>query len=492
MLSNNNEEAEKDREILIVEDDEMTLSVMERSFQTEEAQFRTTLGRSLKEALSLMEQSKFDAIVADYHLNDGTASALMSKAKDTPFVVVTSDDDPALAAHLVRNGVDEFVSKDAKLRFVNTLPIIVESAIERRREIENYKKEQKRFKELFENSSVLIQSLDGSGYLIYANSAWLRSLGYQETELNALHYLDVIHPFDHKYAKNLYTKIGPGVRINNVNLRFVDKKGDITYVNGTVNCTDDQRPFQIHGMFNNITEEVIAQKRLSRSEKKYRELVEMAEDTICRIDFKGYFRFVNEHGEELTGYDRRDLVGSHCLSLVDPNYKDQVARHYNDQHTNKKKSTYMEFPLITKGGKRVWVGQKTTEYKKGRFIRGYQLVVRDITEKKLAEEKILEQKKELEAQRDVLEEQNETIRENYDQLRKARISRRAVIIVLLLAVALFVLSEIFLEPLIEEYVDGNYAGLMLKGTIALLLKPLETFVENYLTKRSYKHIESSI
>ena len=81
-------------------------------------------------------------------------------------------------------------------------------------------------------------------------------------------------------------------------------------------------------------------------------------------------------------------------------------------------------------------------------------------------------------------ERNEKLKQTITLLQEARVGKRATTIVLLLAVVLFLISEAFIEPSIEQVVDDWYAGLLLKGIIALLLKPIETLVEKYLTKRS--------
>ena len=81
-------------------------------------------------------------------------------------------------------------------------------------------------------------------------------------------------------------------------------------------------------------------------------------------------------------------------------------------------------------------------------------------------------------------EQNERLKQTIFLLKEARAGRKATTIVLLLAVVLFLISEAFIEPSIELVVNDWYVGLLLKGIIALLLKPIESLVEKYLFKKS--------
>lgn len=80
--------------------------------------------------------------------------------------------------------------------------------------------------------------------------------------------------------------------------------------------------------------------------------------------------------------------------------------------------------------------------------------------------------------------QNDKLKQTILQLREAKVGRKATTIVLLLAVVLFLISEAFLEPQIEQIVDDWYIGLLLKGLIALFLKPIEIVVEKILFRKT--------
>lgn len=86
--------------------------------------------------------------------------------------------------------------------------------------------------------------------------------------------------------------------------------------------------------------------------------------------------------------------------------------------------------------------------------------------------------------------QNEQLRGTIQQLKEAKVGRKATTIVLLLAVVLFLISEAFIEPQIELIVDDWYIGLILKGLIALLLKPIENVVEKILIKKENEKMEN--
>ena len=79
---------------------------------------------------------------------------------------------------------------------------------------------------------------------------------------------------------------------------------------------------------------------------------------------------------------------------------------------------------------------------------------------------------------------NQVLQDTINELIKARIGQKASSIVLLIAIVLFVVSEGMIEPVIEQNTDSEYIGLLLKGIIALLLKPIDVLVEWLLMRKT--------
>jgi len=79
---------------------------------------------------------------------------------------------------------------------------------------------------------------------------------------------------------------------------------------------------------------------------------------------------------------------------------------------------------------------------------------------------------------------NQVLQDTINELIKAKIGQKSSSIVLLIAVLLFVVSEWMLEPIIERNTDSEYIGLLLKGIIALLLKPIDILVEWMLMRKT--------
>jgi len=129
---------------------------------------------------------------------------------------------------------------------------------------------------------------------------------------------------------------------------------------------------------------------LRKSEEKYREIVEDIGDVVHTSDYKGYFTYINPACKKLTGYTQSEIIGKHISELVAPEWRDRVAEFYLNQFKHKIDETLFSFPIITKSREEKWIEQKVLQLREGNRITGHKSIMRDITERKAAEQKLKE------------------------------------------------------------------------------------------------------
>lgn len=124
------------------------------------------------------------------------------------------------------------------------------------------------------------------------------------------------------------------------------------------------------------------------SREHYRDLIENATDVIYRIDPIGNFTYVNPVAEYISGYTEEELLGMHYLQIVSPEYRQEVEHFYVQQIREGIESTYKEFEVVTRSGKKMWFGQNVRMLKKDGALVGFQAMARDITDRHMAEEEL--------------------------------------------------------------------------------------------------------
>jgi PAS domain S-box-containing protein len=124
----------------------------------------------------------------------------------------------------------------------------------------------------------------------------------------------------------------------------------------------------------------LAQEKLEQSEERFQHLFQHAHDIIYFTDEKGCFTWFNPTALEITGFTTNELLGKNFIDLIDHQHRHRAKRFYDMQMLRRTPNTYLEFPLITKEGKIVWIGQHVQVIFEEDKLKGFQAVARDITE----------------------------------------------------------------------------------------------------------------
>lgn len=136
------------------------------------------------------------------------------------------------------------------------------------------------------------------------------------------------------------------------------------------------------------TEELTrSREQLAEGEKRYRNLVENIGETLFTTDTHGKLNYVSPVGVKLTEYPESAFVGMHFNDFVAPDDRRRVGRFYAQQLRNAIPETVLEYALLTAHGQTRWVEQRLSMIynEQGEFT-GFQGIVRDISERKHAEE----------------------------------------------------------------------------------------------------------
>lgn len=144
-------------------------------------------------------------------------------------------------------------------------------------------------------------------------------------------------------------------------------------------------------LYDSAVREIAERKRtellLQESEERYRQIVEDANDLICRTNVDGCIAYVNPISLRFFGVDRiEDIVGKNYLEFIVPEWRNKVRRFYTHQYLSGVSNTYFEFPITTLDGHDLWLGQNVQIIQEADQIVGFQAVARDITAIKRAQE----------------------------------------------------------------------------------------------------------
>ena len=127
--------------IMLVEDDRVDRMAFNRSVKENGSLHDYTVASSVAEAKTVLNSTRFDAVIADYLLGDGTAFDIFEMGVDAPIIMVTGAGDEETAVRAMRAGAYDYLVKDPDNNYLTVLPTIVENVVRRwkaERELRQY------------------------------------------------------------------------------------------------------------------------------------------------------------------------------------------------------------------------------------------------------------------------------------------------------------------------------------------------------------------
>jgi diguanylate cyclase (GGDEF)-like protein/PAS domain S-box-containing protein len=134
-----------------------------------------------------------------------------------------------------------------------------------------------------------------------------------------------------------------------------------------------------------VTDRRRAEEELRRSEERYRELFENANDYVFTTDLQGRLTSINLAAERVLGYSRDELLGANMLDFVAPEHLDRVREALESKRSGATRSTFYEADVVARDGRQIPIEVATrVVYRDGQPV-GLQGIGRDLTERKANE-----------------------------------------------------------------------------------------------------------
>jgi PAS domain S-box-containing protein len=144
---------------------------------------------------------------------------------------------------------------------------------------------EEKYRDLFENATDLIQSVDPQGKILFVNNSWKVALGYTNEEIRNINIFDIISPERKAHCLEIFGKIFKGEKFDNIEVVFITKDGNEIIAEGNVSCKfEDGKPISTRGIFRNVTADRISRNKLIEKEQRLSAIINNTEDLILSID----------------------------------------------------------------------------------------------------------------------------------------------------------------------------------------------------------------
>ena len=265
-----------------------------------------------------------------------------------------------------------------------------------RQTLDYLKQSRDRYSLLYNQTPVLLQSIDRTGTLVEVNDYWLYTLGYERDEVLGKKVTDFYTEESRKYCQDVVLPafFRDGV-CKNIPFQFVKKNGELVDVLLSATGERDGAGNVVRSMavIEDVTERKKAETALQKSEQKYRTIINNIRDTFYRTDRSGMLVMASPSALSMFGYDTLDeIVGKRTAASF---YRDLSKRESLIEKI--KKDGFVkdhELTLIRKDGSTIPISLSSSSYTddNGEFA-GFEGFIRDISERKQFEEERLKTQK---------------------------------------------------------------------------------------------------
>ncbi|MEE8111028.1 MAG: PAS domain S-box protein [bacterium] len=282
------------------------------------------------------------------------------------------------------------------LNLLGTLASQAAVAIQNARLHEEAQRSRKFLESVVTESADPIVIVDPDRKIILWNSGAESLYGYAKEEVLGRHVNMIIPEKGREETNRIHKKMLEKRIPVTVEVERVSKDGRVIPVSMTLSPVrrEDGTLIANAGIHRDLTERHRAEEALRQSEEKFRSLGEFAADAIFVHDFSGKLLDVNQRACESLGYTREELL---TLRVQDIEITSE-----SDRHMEKWKAMKLDVPLTLEGVHWRRDGTKfPVEVRLGKFLlAGREMfvgLVRDMTEHKEAEDRVLQAMAEAEA-----------------------------------------------------------------------------------------------
>ncbi|PKK86487.1 MAG: hypothetical protein CVT48_01060, partial [Thermoplasmata archaeon HGW-Thermoplasmata-1] len=265
---------------------------------------------------------------------------------------------------------------------------------ERKKMEEELRHSEERFRAIAENSFDLIFTVDESLKVTYVSPSIEKMSGYKSEEVVGRNIVDMMQDLGisepSKIVEETLAAAMGGGETKGMEMSLVRKDGTPAVVE--INAMPSIVNGKLMGgqvVVHDLTERKKAEEAIKASEERYRQLVELSPDAVA-VHQDGKFVFVNSAGVKLIGAKvPEDIIGKPIMDVVHPDYRDKVGQRVKAIIENGQKVSPIEEKYVRLDGIVIDVDVSSVlTTHRGRPA--VQTIIRDVTEKKIAEKVLIE------------------------------------------------------------------------------------------------------
>jgi PAS domain S-box-containing protein len=265
-------------------------------------------GCSVKSAKEYLANDKFDIVIVDYSLGDGTAFDLLDCIYNTPVIFTTGVGDEETAVRAMKAGIYDYIIKDIDRNYIKLFPLAIENTLKAKRDKEQLKMLSQAITAV--NDCVFICNMEHK--ISFVNKMLLQSYGYDEAEVLGKHcsilWSDMI---SFRKAEENLLNMGVGEFVHR------RKDGSLFPIQISSSRIKDLEGVEsgIINVVRDITERKLAEENLLLEKDRAQRYIDIAGVMLVVLDKDFNVTMINRKGCEVLGFDKPEVIGRNWFDL---------------------------------------------------------------------------------------------------------------------------------------------------------------------------------
>jgi len=251
------------------------------------------------------------------------------------------------------------------------------------------------YRTIFDNTDTATIVIEEDTTISLTNTCFEALSGYSREEIEGrISWTVFVHEDDLDNMRLYHEKrrTDPGSAPAEYEFRLINRQGQVRYMFLNVRMIPGTKQSVVS--CRDITERKHVEDALRQSEERYRNILEHIEDIYFEVDLKGNIAFVNRAGISAVGYTREEIIGSRYSTLMEEEDARELFDKFNEVYLTDRPTKVSDWRLIRKDGS-TFVVEASVTLKRDYHgnIEGFLGILRDVTERRLAEDALRESEK---------------------------------------------------------------------------------------------------